>query len=429
MKEFDPIIGYKAIKTELMQIADMMRNSSEYESLGVRLPHGLMLHGDPGVGKTLMANCLVEASGRRAFVCRKDQPQERFMSTIADTFREGAENAPSIVMLDDMDKFANSDDDHPYAEEYISVQSCIDQYKGRDVFVLATVNDIGKLPSSLKRAGRFDRIIEVPNPSIGDAKSILAHYLADKKAVDDIDTGILVRLMGGMSCASLETIINEAGVIAGYERSESIRMDHFIRACLNSMFAAPSHIDDLDMFEGMNSRELVVIHEAGHTVASEVLFPGSVTLTALNEREGKCGGITSCYHHDEEDIRWQKSRIVTALAGMAAVEQIRGVAGTGASSDLTRAYSLLKKKIESEAIAGFALFGYGYGNSERLDQSIEVATAAMLNGYYLKAKEILAANRGFLTAVIDRLSADGVLTVNDLASIEGECEIRSVDIG
>ena len=186
MKEFDPIIGYTEIKNELSQIADMMRNAEVYEKLGVRLPYGLMLYGSPGVGKTLMANCLIKASGRKVFICRKDKPNGEFIKEITDLFEEAAANAPAIVFLDDMDKFANTDTEHTYAEEYISVQSCIDQYKGRDVFVLATVNDIQMLPSSLRRVGRFDRMIEVPTPNNKDAEKILAHYLKDKKAVSDI---------------------------------------------------------------------------------------------------------------------------------------------------------------------------------------------------------------------------------------------------
>lgn len=430
MKEFDPIIGYTEIKRELSQIADMMRNAGEYEKLGVRLPYGLMLHGSPGVGKTLMANCLIKASGRKVFICRKDKPNGEFIKVITDIFEEAAANAPAIVFLDDMDKFANTDTEHTYAEEYISVQSCIDQYKGRDVFILATVNDIQMLPSSLRRVGRFDRMIEVPTPNNKDAEKILAHYLKDKKAVSDINTEMLVRLMGGMSCATLETIINEAGVYAGYERADSIRMEHLLRSCLRTMFETPAGSDYDDYyFSGENRREQIAIHEAGHVVVSEVLFPGSVTLAALNEKEGNYGGVTSCFYNDSTDMRWQKSRVVTSLGGMAAMEHRLGFVGAGSYKDIREASSVLKSMMANEGIAGFGLIGYGYNTSQELKHLQETANSALLNQYYLKAKEIIARNPKFLSKVNEKLLDDNVITMEDIERLRKICTITSAELG
>ena len=430
MTEFDRIIGYAGIKKELIQIADMMKNADEYERLGVRLPYGLMLYGAPGVGKTLMANCLIEASGRNVFICRKDKPNGEFMQVIREMFEEAVANAPSIVFLDDMDKFANTDTDHTYAEEYISVQSCIDQYKGRDVFVLATVNDIRMLPSSLRRVGRFDRMIEVPTPNSKDAEKILEHYLSDKKAVKDINIEMLVRLMGGMSCASLETIINDAGVYAGYERAEYISMNHFLKSCLRTMFDTSIDSDDDVYFSSGESRkQRIATHETGHVVVSEVLFPGSVTLSAINEKEGSLGGVTSNFYDDETDMRWQKCRVITALAGMAAMEQQFGFSGAGSYKDISGASSILRSMMENEGVAGFGLIGYGYHNSEELNHLQETANSALLNQYYLKAKEIIAMNQEFFSIVAGKLMSDGLITMDDIKGIRETCPICNVELG
>ena len=142
MSKFDMIIGYNAVKKELKQIADTLKNREYYEKLGVSAPRGLLLHGEPGVGKSLMAAAIIEASGRKAFICRKDQPNGDFVKHIKETFDKAMAEAPSIVLLDDMDKFANGDEDHPDAEEYVTVQSCIDEAKHKEVFVLATVNNM-----------------------------------------------------------------------------------------------------------------------------------------------------------------------------------------------------------------------------------------------------------------------------------------------
>ena len=172
-KAFQPVIGYESIKRELYRICDIMLNRSFYEKLGVSVPRGLLLSGAPGLGKTLMANCFINASGRKTFVCRKDKPDGDFVNHIKSIFEKAVENAPSIVFLDDMDKFANGDEYHRNSEEFVTVQSCIDDTKGKDVFVLATINDRDSIPSSLLRAGRFDNRIEVEAHVGEDAEKIV----------------------------------------------------------------------------------------------------------------------------------------------------------------------------------------------------------------------------------------------------------------
>ena len=155
----------------MIRICDIMRNHEFYSRLGVSVPNGLLLSGEPGLGKTLMANCFVKASGRKAFVCRKDKPDGDFVNHIKSVFDEAVENAPSIVFLDDMDKFsANGDEYHKNSEEFVTIQSCIDGVKGKEVFVLSTINDNNAIPKSLLRAGRFDNRIEVEPPKGEDAE-------------------------------------------------------------------------------------------------------------------------------------------------------------------------------------------------------------------------------------------------------------------
>ena len=125
-----------------------------------------------------------------------------------------------------MDKFANGDMDFPDSEEYVTVQSCIDQAKGKNVFVLATANNLRNLPDSLLRCGRFDREIRVRYPSRTDSKAIIKHYLNSKPMDKDIDLDLITRIMDGCSCAELESVINEAGLCAGYNNCDTIKMEH-----------------------------------------------------------------------------------------------------------------------------------------------------------------------------------------------------------
>ena len=433
MKAIDKIIGYAGIKGELMQISDTLKNNEVYKKLGVSAPRGLLLFGAPGVGKSLMASAVIEESGRKTFACRKDKPNGDFVKHIKDTFDKAAENAPSIVYLDDMDKFTNGDERHPDAEEYVTVQSCIDEVKGKDVFVLATVNNIRNLPNSLYRAGRFDRTIEVEAPHGKDAEKIIEHYLKSKKFVDSVDHKTIARIMDGRSCAELETVINEAGLYAGYERAEYITMDHFMEACMRTIFnvAASSDDDyDEDYYSSLdcgNSFAHIIWHEAGHAVVSEVLCPESITIVSAHSRAGNPGGFTAYYNErGTTPLYWTKSRIVGSLGGMAAIEQKFGFFDAGNSRDLDQAFNATKDLVVSNCVCGLHLHKNMYEDSQHLWSAQEQAVSAEVEKYYRKAKEILSANSEFLNKVAEALKKKKLLVMADIKAIKETCTIVPV---
>ena len=439
MSAFDKIIGYATVKKELKQISDTLKNREAYDKLGVSAPKGLLLYGEPGVGKSLMATAVIQESGRKVFCCRKDSPNGDFIKKIKATFDEAMQNAPSIVYLDDMDKFANGDEQHPDAEEYVTVQSCIDEAKDTQVFVLATVNNMHCLPVSLRRAGRFDRTIRVDAPHGEDAVKIIAYYLKSKRFVDGVDPAVIAKIMDGRSCAELETVINEAGLYAGYERAESITMDHFLKACLRTVF----HIvyDDRSDFEDEPddcSRRLsdpghtisqVIYHEAGHAVVSEVLCPESVTLVSACCTSGDVRGFTSYYNDNSKtSLYWEKSRIIGSLGGIAAIEQKFGISDLGCERDLDQAFDRVSDLIVQTCTSGFRFHNNNYSNSERLMSEQEQAVAAEVEKYYRKAKEILSANWEFFEKIAVALAQKKLLSTVDIQKIKSECKIIPVAV-
>ena len=435
MKEFERIIGYSSEKKELEQVADCLRNSEVYENLGIKAPNGLLLYGEPGVGKTLMSQCLIEASGLKTYICRKNKPNGEFVNEITKTFEEAEKNAPCIVFLDDMDKFANGDANHRDAEEYVTVQSCIDKVKGKGVFVLATANSINCLPRSLLRAGWFDRRILVKAPKGADALEIISHYLEGKNLDEDVDRKYIARLVEGNSCAFLENIISEAGLYAGFDRKEKISMSHFMRAYLRNVYGeaydGDDDFDDDDDFYSMaettqNSFVRIAYHEAGHAVVSEVLDPGSVMLVSVSgESHGReKGGFTKYSNvNGIPGFDYALNRVVGGLGGMAAIEQKFGINRGGASADLNDVFHTLCNLITEECILGFHLHDSPYRNSESLDSRIELATAAEVEKYYRKAKQILANNSEFLDKIAESLLRKRILTAPEIEAIRKECTV------
>ena len=221
---FQKVIGYSDIKLELTRILDQLADPKKYAAVNVQEPHGLLLHGEPGVGKSTMAMEFLEGSKRNKYICRKNKSNGKFVDEIVSIFDEAEKNAPSVILLDDLDKFANEDESHRDAEEFVTVQACIDRVKDKQVFVVATVNQMYNLPDSLIRAGRLDHVIEIKCPEREDAEEIIAHYMAQKSFMGDIDVKLIARLLEGHSCAELEMVINQAGSFAVFDGSQHVGM-------------------------------------------------------------------------------------------------------------------------------------------------------------------------------------------------------------
>ena len=430
MTSFDKIIGYENEKKELMRIADMLKNPKHYEKLGAKLQRGLLLDGNPGTGKTLMANALIEASGRKAFICRKDKSNGSFVEHIVEIFEEAKKNEPSIVLLDDMDKFANEDDDHKNAEEYVTLQSCIDGVKDSNVFVVATTNDIRALPDSLIRAGRFDQIIYIERPEFNDAVKIIKHYLKGKQIMSDIDPDYIAKLMCRKSCATIESVINQAATIAGFERCDKIQLSHFLEAASDNVFCRNQFsrcTKSINLSDVNSTLSEIVYHEAGHVVVNEIINPESVMLVAV----GDAKGYTSYFPgFAEDDVRQGEFEIIASLGGIAAVEQVYGRKGLGCSRDLDEAQRQINWYLRDYGKYGFGFVSVSERRaySETSLNNREIATSAFLEAYYEKTKKIIALNREFLEKIAAELAEKKILTMYDIQRIKKNCHIKEVNV-
>ena len=420
MKEFDKVIGYASVKRELEMICDVLRNPEKYARLGVNFPSGLLLHGDPGVGKTTMARCLVEASGRKTFTCRKLKPNGDFVKEITQTFDEAKKAAPSIVFLDDMDKFANGDDMHRNSEEYVTVQSCIDEVKGNGVFVLATANRLGNLPDSLLRAGRFDKVIEVKNPSGKEAEAIIAHYLGKKSFVADVNASEIAKILDGYSCADLEAVINEAGIYACFAGKESIDMDDVVRACMRVIFDAPENLEGY----GDEVLESIAYHEAGHAVVAEVLEPESVNIVSVCTHESRTGGITSLYRSKDyfTSKHYMENRVRCLLAGKAATEVKYGEVDVGANSDIQRAFDIVERFVDNYCSTSFDRWENANSSVATIERK-EMQTYSEIERYYAEARKILIKNREFLDKLAAALFEKKTVIARDIKAIKATCKL------
>ena len=420
MNAFDKIIGYEKEKEQLMQICDMAKNPAKYAALGVNLPRGVLLYGVPGVGKTLMATALIEEMGRKCFTVRKDKANGEFVDYIAQVFAEAKVNVPSVIFLDDMDKFA-ADSDCRNPEEYVVIQAGIDDVRGADVFVVATANDMREIPKSLLRAGRFDRAIEVKTPNRAEAVKIVEHYIEGKAIAEDVTPALVARLMDGNSCAELEGVLNEAGIYAGYEGEKLICRRHIIRAVLCKLFDAEEGITEISVAE----REEVAFHEAGHAVVAYSFDKESVSLISIRPSKSDSSGVVQILQREGYfgSYRQMYQRVLSILAGRAAVEIKYGRVDVGAASDLNRASTIVQRFVKDYCVSGFAYFenggSYRTVSSDRNDDEIVAESNAMLGRMYEEVKGILRANWDKVELLASELAKRDTLLYEDIAELFG----------
>lgn len=423
MRPLDNVIGYNSIKKELYRLIDVLNNPEKYNELGVHIPRGLMLEGEPGIGKSLMAIAFTEECNRKSYIIRKDKPDGVFVDYIRETFEEAMNNEPSIIILDDIDKYANEDYSHRDAEEYVTVQACIDSAKKKDVFVIATANDIRSLPDALRRSGRFDTIFHMNFPKGEDAKKIIEHYLRNKKCDESVEAEEISRFSRGHSCAELETVINEAGLYAAYDGRELLSQNDLKDACIRRFYGISNDDDEA-------SKEVImkrVVHEAGHVVIAELREPGMVDFVSVSTKQARrIGGYVSKKQKEESLLSFEseETEIMILLAGKAATEIVLGEIDMGANSDLHKAFSRVRKLLDDNTGYDFNSWCHGQETSQNIFNHLDSVTGAEMSRYYMATKKLLLSNKLFLEAIIENLLEKKTLSYKDIAKIREDVNLN-----
>lgn len=414
MDKFDEkVIGYDSIKETLRQIADVLKRPEAYKEKGVSMPRGLLMESAPGLGKSLMASILMEESGRKSFVFRRINEGNTFLGEMKDIFDVAKEEAPSILLLEDLNLYVESNS--PYAPEWACLQACIDETSDADIFVIATTNDTRYMPQSLLRPGRFDYILNL-NPPLGKtAENIVSYYLRDKNLAKDVQISDIVKAMPQVSCATLETVMNLAAINSVYRDHAHVQKEDIIDALLKVVY----NLRKADCEEDPQEHQMIAVHEAAHAVVGEVLHSGSIGIITIRGSHGAIGGMESgfaVYAKSEEEFQ---DEIIKTLAGKAGTALIYGIMDIRAAADIKKADQLLDIWLCHFAGGGFS----GVEPSEnrlsepRLSYN-EAIKSAKLEELYRRAYKILYDNRDFLLAVQKELLEHETLLNSDLTKIK-----------
>ena len=413
---FSNIIGYDDIKKTLKTIVDVLNNENKYMSLGVGIPHGLLLYGPPGTGKTSIANEILDnVINRKTYIIHKTKSDGSFINYINKVFSEAINNQPAIIVLDDLDKFSENDN-RSNQEEYVAVQSLIDNIKNDDIFILATANDILVLPKSLRRAGRFDIQLKIDKPKEKDAYNIFNYYLKKKKISNDVNIKNISYILTNTSCAELEKVCNQAGIYAGYKNKNEIGMEELLRAALELKYE--TNIENINE-EGSYSLN-IAYHEAGHALIAELLEPGSISFITIAKNSSDTKGMTIFHENDDyfQDITFMENRVKSLLAGKATTEIVFNTCDVGANSDINRAYDITKRFIDNYCMFNFNSWIDIYEETpEKVKESKANNTMNLLSKYYNEVKILLEKNRNILDKLAIELNIKKILFQDEIRNI------------
>ena len=427
MSKFDRIAGYASEKKELADICKLVKSYEKFSGRGFRLPRGILLSGKPGVGKTVLAEALIEESG---VYCERidfdSVDQDNILDYLNERFKDAVKNAPAIVFMDELDKFVG-DPGIGFRETYDmsatrKILKVINDNICNDVMVVATINDKRMLSAALTRSGRFDKIINIALPDLDDRKEIIDLYCQGKAIDKKVDLKALARITSGFTGADIECLINEAGLCSILAERDYISQDDFDETINKIIFKSSKKLKPLEDID----KNVVAVHEAGHLVAGLILDNQNIAGATILP-QGNSGGhvkIAQCNRHVQSKNELL-NQVVIALAGMAAEKSFfKNEDYLGSSSDIEQASSMVNSIVTSGSSYGFEYllknthdpFSSNWISEARL-QKIESKCDEVLHNCMIKANELIENNTYLVEKFVSALKRHFTLTRDDIMKI------------
>lgn len=438
---FKDVAGNESAKQDLEEIVDFLKNPKKYERLGAKIPRGVLLAGDPGTGKTLMARAVAGEASVPFFSISGSEFSEMFVgvgaSRVRDLFTKAKKNAPSIIFIDEIDAVAHKRDARGGAgrEDEQTLNQILVEMDGFDnesgVIVIAATNRVDMLDKALLRPGRFDRHVNVALPERKDRLEILKVHFKGKPVAPDFSLDSLAAKTAGSSGADLANIANEAAIAAARKGRKEITNDDLTEA-FERIAIGPERKSKV-----MNEQErkVTAYHEAGHAIVGHVLPDSDPVHKVTIIPRGRTGGVT--WFLPPEDRNYKsiyelKDILARAMGGRIAEKLVFGpdAVTTGAGSDLKNVAELAKEMVVDEGMgiktrnlvfpdeaSGYYTLATTKSYSEKTAETIDEEIKLLSDEAAKRAELVLKANKDVLDVLATALLEKETLEEADLEPI------------
>jgi cell division protease FtsH len=366
---FKDIAGNKEAIKELKTIYNIIKNVDNYKKQNIRLPKGIILYGDPGVGKTLLAKALANESNTPFFYVNGSDFGDMFAGVgkakVNKIFSKARKEKSAIVFIDEIDAIGIKrtgggavETDRSNTLNAILVE--MDGFNKRgNIFVMASTNRLEELDPALTRKGRFDKLIKISKPNLEERIAILKLYMKNKKFSEDVDIKNLAQEIIGFTGADIETLINEAAIISIESEKDFIDKEDIEEA----LYKVLTNGNKRAITSNNEEKKIIAWHEAAHAVANKVFNVDIVNRVTIIPSSSGVGGFTSTYSENDKFL-YSKDYLISKIKVLYAgrIGEIlsnsqKEVITTGARDDIKRATDMIKKMISE----------YGMGENGLLD--------------------------------------------------------------
>jgi cell division protease FtsH len=434
---FADVAGYPAVKEEVSEIVDYLRDPGRYHQAGARGPRGVLMSGPPGTGKTLLARAVAGEAHVPFLSVSGSSFVEMFVGVgaarVRDLFEQARTRAPAIIFIDEIDALGarrdlggmmGSDEREQTLNQLLAEMDGFDQSGG--VVVLAATNRPDALDPALRRPGRFDREVSVPLPGRAERRAILAAHSRGKHLGPDADLDQVAAATPGFSGADLANLMNEAAVSAVRAGRIILSAGDFAsardRVLLGTRHATPLAAEEL---------ATVAVHEAGHALVA-ALSPHADPVSRVTVLgAGQALGFTEMLPADDRRLvgeSYLAETLAVRLGGRAAERLVRGEASTGAADDLASATALATQMVCEFGLsaklgpisyppAGHPALGPARSYSEETQRLVDTEVAALVTGAEDRARHVLATHREALAKLTAALLTQETISGDEVRAL------------
>ena len=440
---FDDVAGVEEAKQELHEVVEFLKSREKFQSLGARIPKGMLLIGPPGTGKTLLARAIAGEAGVPFFSISGSEFVEMFVgvgaSRVRDLFEQAKRNTPCIIFIDEIDavgrhRGAGLGGSHDEREQ--TLNQILVEMDGFDtntsVIVLAATNRPDILDPALLRPGRFDRRVILDRPDINGRTAILKVHSNGKPLDESVNLEVLAKQTAGFSGADLANLVNEAAILAARRGKKAIEMQE-LEESIDRVIAGPER---KSRRISPKEKEITAYHESGHALVAKMLPNADPVHKISIVARGMMGGYTRLLPTEDRYLLTRSQfndMLATLLAGHVAEGLIFNEITTGAQNDIEEATKIARKMVTEYGMSdklGPLTFGHKEemvflgreiseqrNYSEKVAQQIDEEVHNIIQHAHEVAKRILTENKPKLVQIAERLIAQETLEGEELETL------------